>query len=138
MNLICIMYIFMTWYTVYNRNVYTGFAVVMFTWIGNCVSLSFNSFSLFLIDLNSQGGGQHVDHYHSLSSRWSNCILDGLHVAQELHTFCSLQARGEKVSGFFSTVSWFELRSTISNKQIHTKKFSYTVYTVYINSLFCF
>lgn len=46
----------------------------------------------------SEGGGQHADHHDRLSCRWSHCIDNGLHAAQELHSLCSFQAWGEKVS----------------------------------------
>lgn len=45
----------------------------------------------------SEGGGQYADHHHSLSCGRSHCIDNGLHAAQELHSFCYVQAGGEKV-----------------------------------------
>lgn len=47
--------------------------------------------------LCSEGGGQYSDHHHCLSCGRSHCIDNGLHAAQEFHSFCYVQAGGEKV-----------------------------------------
>lgn len=62
-----------------------------------CMFPSSTSF-LFVVAVCSEGGGQHAGHHHSLMCGRRHRIANGLHVAQELHSLCSCQAWGEKVS----------------------------------------
>lgn len=49
----------------------------------------------------SAGGGQHADDHHRFCCWRSYCAAHGLHAAEELHSLCSFQAWGEKVSSLF-------------------------------------
>lgn len=46
----------------------------------------------------SEGGGQHTDHPDCFSCGRRHRSINGLHVAQELHSLCSCHAWREKVS----------------------------------------
>lgn len=67
-----------------------------FSVTSNCYMSFFSHHSFALVC--SEGGGQHAGHHHSLSCGRSHRSVNGLHVAQELHSVCSCQDGGEKVS----------------------------------------